>query len=465
MTAGTPTVQKPAFPAIPAHRPRPTRARVAAAFAACLMLSGCGITDWFSGDDEDVEKLAGNRISVLQLEQRIEVDPALADRQVTLPAPVVNTAWAMPGGTPAHNMGHLALPATLSKAWSASIEGSDSTTRLLASPIVANGRVYVLDTDFELHAFDEANGRKLWSRDMRRENQGDEEALGGGVSFGDGRLFVTTGFGEAIAVNPDNGEVIWRQRIAGPTRSAPTVAAGRVFVLATDNQLITLAADSRLLQWTHTGLLEPTTLLGGSAAAVEGDTVVVPYSSGELFALRVENGRQNWQESLAAVRRGESLTGLADIRGLPVVDNGQVFAVSHSGRMAAIDLRTGQRVWEQDVGGQTTPAVVGDWVFVTTNDAQVVALTRDTGRIRWITQLDQYEDADDKDDPISWSGPLVAGGRLLLASSLGEMVELSPETGERIRKMDLPDPVLVPPVIANNTLFILTEDGELVAYR
>ncbi len=438
-------------------------ARVAAPLLACLLLSGCGITDWFSSDD-DAPKLGGNRISVLQLQQQLEVDPQVTAAEVTLPEAVVNADWAQSGGNPAHNPGHVALGRSLSKAWSTSVSGSSSSARLLAGPVIAGGRLFVLDTDYDLHAYDAKNGKRIWTRNILRENQ-DGEAFGGGVAVYENRIYTTNGFGEAVALDYDNGTVIWRRRIAGPIRSAPTVLDGRVFVSTVDNQMITLSAENGALQWYHTGFLEPAALLGGSAPAVEGDTAIVPYSSGELFALRVENGRQSWQDSLAAVRRGENLTGLADIRGLPVIADGIAYAISHSGRMAAVDIRSGQRVWEQDVGGITTPAVIGDWVFVTTNDSQVVALTRKDGRVRWISPLQQWEDPEDKEDPVLWTGPVVAGGRLLLTNNQGELLELSVTDGKVIKKTDLPAATIQAPVVAGETLYLLTEDGDLVAYR
>lgn len=437
--------------------------RVCASLLACLLLSGCGIGDWFSSDD-DGPKLGGNRISVLQLQQQLEVDPQVTETAVTLPEPIANADWAQPGGNAAHNPGHVALGSNLRRLWSASIAGSEPEARLLAGPVVAGGRVYVLGTDYQLSAFNAETGARLWRRTILRDGQ-EGNAFGGGVTFHNGRLYATNGFGEAVALSPDNGEVIWRRRIAGPIRSAPTVSDGRVFVSAIDNQLITLDAETGALQWYHTGFLEPAALLGGSAAAVEGDTVIAPYSSGEVFALRVENGRQAWQDSLASVRRGENLTGLADIRGLPVLADGFAYAISHSGRMAAIDIRSGQRAWEQDIGGITTPAIVGDWVFVTTNDSQVVALTRRDGRVRWIAQLDRYEDPEDREGPILWTGPLAAGGRLILTNNLGELVEMSVTDGSVIRRTKLPDGANQQPVVAGNTLYILTEDGDLIAYR
>ncbi|MFV3076401.1 PQQ-binding-like beta-propeller repeat protein [Niveispirillum fermenti] len=447
----------------PSRRPYRLAARVAAPLLACLLLSGCGITDWFSSDD-DAPKLGGSRISVLQFQQQLEVDPQVAATEVALPEAVVNADWAQAGGNPAHNPGHVALGANLKRVWSASVEGSSSSRRLLAGPVIAGGRAYVLDTDYDLHVLDAATGRRVWRRNVLREKQ-EGSAFGGGVAVHGGRVYTTNGFGEAVAMDSETGDVVWRRRIAGPIRSAPTVLEGRVFVSAVDNQVISLSADNGALQWYHTGFLEPAALLGGSAAAIEGDTAIVPYSSGELFALRVENGRQAWQDSLAAFRRGENLTGLADIRGLPVIAGGVAYAISHSGRMVAVDIRSGQRVWEQDIGGITTPAVVGDWIFVTTNDCQVVAMTRADGRIRWISQLDQWEDPEDREDPILWTGPLVAGGRLLLTNNQGELVELSLSDGGVQKRTKLPGPAIQAPVVAGETLYILTEDGDLVAYR
>ena len=433
---------------------------------ATFLLAGCGMFDWLGLDSEDDKpKLPGNRISVLQYDQQVEPDPSLTNRPVTLPSPVANPDWAQPGGVPTHSVGHLALGGNLRQAWRASVGGSSSTERLLGNPVVAGGRLYQLDVDYDLHAFDAASGRSIWKVNVKRKDQ-EGEAIGGGVTFADGKLYVTTGFGEVLAVSPDTGSVLWRQRIAGPIRSAPTVAEGRVFVVTVDNQFIVLGAADRVLQWTQTGILEPTAMLGGSSAAIENDIVVVPYSSGELYALHIENGREAWLDSLSSLRRGTNLTGLSDIKGLPVIDHGTVYAVSFSGRTAAIDVRTGQRLWEQDVGGLETPWVAGDWLFMVTNEAQLIAMTRDGGRVRWIQQLQRYEDPKDrKSTPVIWTGPVLAGGRLILANNMGEMIEASVEDGHILKKTDLPGAVKVAPIVADNTLYVLTDDGEIVAYR
>jgi outer membrane protein assembly factor BamB len=243
------------------------------------------------------------------------------------------------------------------------------------------------------------------------------------------------------------------------------VSDGRVFAVTVDNQLeVRAASDGRAL-WSHSGTPESAGLLGGASPAVEGDVVVAAYSSGELVALRVENGRQLWTDSLASARRTDALSALADIRGRPVIDRGRVFAISHSGRMVAIDLRTGERLWEQDIGGTEAPWVAGDFIYVISNDSELVCLTRRDGRVRWVQELPRYTDLKAKKGALIWSGPILGGDRLIVVASNGEALSLSPYTGAPLGRVKLPDGTYLTPIIANETLFVLTDAADLIAMR
>ncbi|EWY40004.1 pyrrolo-quinoline quinone [Skermanella stibiiresistens SB22] len=437
--------------------------RLMAAGMVTLSLAGCGSGSWFG--DSEPPPIPGERISVLRLERQLEPDPRLADLRVELPAATTNPAWPQAGGNPDHAMGNLALAPRIRQVWTADIGyGSSTETRLLAQPVVAQGRVYTLDTEYDLTAFDASTGKQVWQTSVERENESGG-ALGGGAAFADNRLMVTTGYGELLSVDPATGAISWRTRVPGPVRSAPSIVNGRVFVITVDNQLIAYSANDGATLWTHTGILETAGLLGAASPAVDGTIVAAPYSSGELFALRAENGRVAWSDNLAAARRVGALSNLADIRGMPVIDRGLVLAVSHSGRMVAIDERTGGRAWEQEIGGVDTPAVAGDFIFVLSNDNEVIALTRQAGRVRWVAPLARYEDPADRQGPIIWTGPTLAGGQLWLANSTGELVALSPEDGRETQRLDLPGSTFIPPVVADGTLYVLTDDGTLAAYR
>ena len=432
-----------------------------------LGLASCGLPETVDAllPAPSKPKLPGKRVSVLNLEQGIKPDPSIQEVDVRLPQPVVNRDWPEAGGYPTHAMYHLALGDQVRRAWSKSFgEGNSRYGQILAPPVVENGRIVTMDAGSIVTAFDAGNGRKLWSFNPQPKKT-DTTTFGGGVAALGNRVYVSTGYAEVLALDARNGKRLWRRSVPGPLHAPPTVADGRVFAVTIDNELVVLAADDGRILWTHNGLPETAGLLGGSSPAVEGDIVVVAYSSGEIFALRVENGRVLWTDNLASARSLDALTALADIRGRPVIDHGLVFAISHSGRMVAIDLRTGDRVWEQDIGGSYTPWVAGDYVYVLTNDEAVVCLTRRDGKIKWALDLPRYENEEKKKDPLDWSGPVLASDRLIVLASNGDAISISPYTGKALGRIAFSDGSYVAPVLANKTLYIVTQGADLIAYR
>jgi outer membrane protein assembly factor BamB len=431
-------------------------------FTALLLasaVSGCG---WF---EEKKTPLPGERIPVIGLGGELEPDPSLAAVAVALPPPELNPAWPVPGGVPTHAMGHPALPERLSRAWSTDIgEGASRYTRILSSPVVAGGRVFAMDGATQVSALDAASGGRIWAVDLQPEDESGS-AFGGGPCFWNDRLFVTTGYGEVVALDPADGKVIWRHSVTAPLHAPPTVTDGRVFAVSVENALDVLSADDGRRLWTHNGIPETAGLLGGASPAVSDEIVVVGYSSGEVFGLRPENGRVIWSDNLATTRSVNAVAGLADIRGRPVIDRGRAYAISHSGRMAAIDLRTGERAWDQPIGSSHGPWVCGDYIFVLASDNQAVCLRRDDGKVRWLRPLPRFRDEKDKSDPIFWAGPVLGGNRLIVVSSTREMLSLSPQTGDIIDQQDVSGAAYLGPVIAQGSLYLLTDNANLLAYR
>ncbi len=432
---------------------------------ALTTLAGCDtISDLVSS--ETGERLPGERISVMALERSLEADPRIATLEVVLPRPYLNTDWPQPGGYADNAMHHLQASGALDELWRVDAgAGSGGANLLATAPILADGRVYVLDAETTLRAFDAATGKEVWETELTPEDEDSDEGRGGGVAFENGRAFVTTGFGEVVALDAATGEIIWRTDGGTPYRAAPTVNGGRIFTITSDNQMICVNAADGTILWRHRGITESAGILAATSPAVSGSIVIAPYSSGELFALRVENGNSLWSDSLTRTGNVTSLTELNDIAGRPVIDRGRVYAVSHSGRAVSIDIRTGERVWTRNIAGVQTPWVAGGFIFIVTLDAEVVALSRRDGRIRWIQQLARYENEESRRGPIQWSGPVLAGDRLVLVSSTGQAASLSPYTGELLGEIELPDGVFVAPILANETLYVLTDDARLVALK
>ena len=430
--------------------------------AFALGVSGCHAFKKTAPKSQTV----GERIPVLNFEAKAVAEPELADMAVVLPLPDVNADWGQPGGTASKSAGHPALPEKIALAWTASIgEGSTDTRRLNAGPVMAGGRVFTMDTGGDIRAFDAKTGRVEWQARITLPKRNSNAAFGGGVSAVDGRVFATTGYGIAAAFDSATGKELWRKSLGEPLRGAPSVYGNRVYVLTIDNQLFALNAETGETLWNVSGTVEVAGLLGAAAPAVAQDTVVVGFSSGELNALRAENGRTVWSDALARTGRSTAMAALSDIDASPVIDRGRVFAIGHGGRMAALELATGQRVWERNFAGTSTPWVAGEFVYIVTLEGEVMCLTRRDGKIRWVHALDRYKTPKKKTDPIQWAGPILAGDRLFVVSSNKAMVTLSPLTGEVQSTTKLKAPAFLAPIVADNTLYLLTDDGKLSAWR
>lgn len=428
---------------------------------ACAMLAGCGDNSWFGSNAP--APLKGERVAVIPEESTLTPDAGAT--KIALPPPEVVPSWPQAGGFSPHAMYHLALGADLHKAWSADVgEGGAKRRAFFTQPIVAGGMVFAMDAESNVSAFDLKTGSRLWKVDLEVKDA-DNGSYGGGLAYDHGGLFVTTSFSEIASLDPKSGKVKWRKPLPAPVRGAPTARAGRLIVITILNSTVALAEDDGRLLWTHSGIEEETLLMGGTSAAIDGNTVVAPYSSGELFALRVENGSQLWSDTLAIIKRTNEVATLTDIRGLPVVDKGRVFAASNSDTLAAIDLATGRRLWDRNVASIQTPWVAGDYLFVLTTTPSIACFRASTGQVVWVTPLQQWHDTEDKTGRIVWAGPVLASDRLIITSSEGTALSVSPYTGKILGQIDLPGSVTISPIVADKTLLIVTDDGELVAYR
>ncbi len=434
--------------------------------AAALLLFGVALSGCSGFFGEKAKPpLPGERISVLALRTVLEPDPRLSDLAVRLPKPFVNPTWSQAGGFPNHAMHHLAASGPLARIWSEAVgEGDGKNGQPIAPPVAAGGRIYTVDVEAQVQATDAETGRRLWRVELAPKDD-DEGLLGGGIAYADGRIIVTTGFAQVIALDANSGAVQWRRKLSAPVRSAPTIFRGRVLATTITNELNALDVASGDILWTHSGITEVAGLLGGAAAAAAGSTVLAAYSSGEVVALRIENGRVIWSDSLTALRRSDPVSTLAHVRGRPVIDRDLAIVSSNSGRTLAIDIRTGNRRWEQGIGSSHGPWVAGDFIFLLTNSNEVVCLARRTGGIRWVAQLQRFEDEEDKEDPVFWSGPILAGDRLLVGGSHGEIWSLSPYTGKLLGRIDVGDPIYLGGIVANNTVYFLTNKAKLIAFR
>ncbi|WP_417515147.1 PQQ-binding-like beta-propeller repeat protein [Minwuia sp.] len=431
--------------------------------ASVFLLAGCDtINGWF---ESEKPKLPGERISVLELESKLEPDQSVQDLTVALPEPYVNTEWPQAGGAPTAAMQHTALPASINEVWRSDIgEGADDEEKIVARPVAAGGTIYTMDSRALVSAFDQTTGERRWRVGLARRGEELGE-IGGGLAVGSGVLVATTAYGEVYAIDPASGQYFWRVDIDGPIRGAPLVANDRVYFLASENRLKALDLRTGEEIWTHQGLLESAELIGAPSPTSSGPFILAPYSSGEIYALRADTGQSIWSDQLVRARRITPLGSINDVDGMPVIDGERVYVISQGGFLASIDLRRGNRVWDQDMAGRETPWIAGDFLYLMTSESELVCLSALDGGIRWVTQMPKYTKPNDEGDRVTWVGPVLAGDRLIIGGSEGSLWSISPYDGTTLGQVKLDAGISVAPIVVNNGLYVLTDDGDLIAYR
>ncbi len=443
-------------------------ARRAALLGAAGLLAGCetitDATDRLLGTRE--VPLPGERAPVLSAERTLGVDPSAQARAFSLPAPTVNANWTHPGGSPGHAPGHVALARPLGEVWRASIgTGTGFRQRMTAPPLVEGETVYAMDAAGRVTALDVARGSRRWQRDTRPENSRGGE-LGGAMVLHEGTLFVATGLAEVMALDPASGTIRWRAPMPAAGRGGIAVAGGRIMVPTVENHVVAFLAEDGGRAWNFRGITVQAMMLGQPSPAVEGDMAVAGLASGEVVALRLGDGRILWTESLGLVRGGApSLSDISAITALPVIDRGLVFATGLGGTTVCLDLRSGRRVWSRDVGGPVTMAVAGDWTWLLSREGELMCLGREDGRIRWITPLPVFGDVARRRDPIGYGPPVIAGGRLLVTSSLGQILEVDAGSGEILARARLAAGCTLHPAVALEGAYLLVDSGSVVALR
>jgi outer membrane protein assembly factor BamB len=453
---------------------------VAVLMIAALGASGCSTISRinpFHGATPKEAATEGERISIISADQKLEPAEALKGVDFALPPLEAMAEWPLPGGTPEQAVGNVNASPSLVIAWRKGIgKASKEGELIIAPPVEAAGKVFTLDAQASVTAHDARTGAAIWRVNMRpTDNKRDREGFGGGLAYAGGKLYMTSGFRLVAQIDAATGRVGWRARTEQPIHGAPTVFGGRVMAVALDNTLLTFDAATGAPGWTYQALAESARILAAASPAVSGDTVVAAFGSGELVALRTANGNDLWNVALSRASRTSALSEIRDIAGRPVIYQGDVFAVSHSGVFAATDLRTGQTRWSLPVVGITSPLPAGDVVYVVATDGKLICASRESGQIYWVHDLNAGYLAKKKGGfwgigahtvakPL-WTNPILVNNRLILGSSAGQLVAVNAKTGEVEQKVELGAPALIGPIVAGNMIYVVTDNAQLIALR
>jgi outer membrane protein assembly factor BamB len=442
-------------------------ARLSVGGAVVLALGGCSI---FSGNRAEKERLTAEekagRIEMVLGDEVIEPTPELESAEITLPEAAPLESWSQAGATATKSPGHVAAASQLEIAWKVDAgRGSTRKSALTTPPVASDTAIFVIDSRQTVRAFDVNTGKRLWVRELESGNSRDDVGVGSGLAVAGDRLIVASGFGFVSALDVNSGSQLWRVDMEAPMTGSPTIKDGRAYVSSNNNEVFALEVNSGRILWSDQAIAESARVLGSPSSAAIEDIVITPYSSGEIIAYLAANGRRLWTEALSRPGRFTPISSINDIASRPVIGGGLVFAANQSGVMAAIDGRTGNRVWVQPIGSTSAPALAGNYIFVSGTDGRIAAIQANTGNVYWVKELRRFEKQKKKKGRIAYAGPIIASNQVIVVNSLGGLIALSPQTGERTGSLELGDAVYLEPISVGDKLFVLTDDARLIAIR
>ena len=409
--------------------------------------------------------IPGIQIPVVAQDTGMEV--AVDAPAVTLPPATALASWPQSLGSAAHAPGNVAAPLGFKPLWSADA-GAPGGYRatLRASPLVANGQVFAFDADAVVRAFDLTGGHELWQA-RTRPKHASEQNMGGGIAYDGGRIYASTGYGEVLALDAGSGQILWRQTLPLPARSAPLVAGGLVAVTVLGDVLLTFDAISGTPGWQFTGNAgQPSAAAVGitGAPAYADGIIVAGFSTGTLAGIDANSGTPLWEQSLAAGYGQASQLDFSDIVASPVIANGVVYAINLGDTFMAVDLHSGVKVWTHGAAGTQSPAAAGGFLFLVDGKQMLYAIHADDGLVSWALQLPATTKPKHKGDPVLWNGPVLVNGQLVLASDHGKMALVDAAAGRLTQMVQLGQPADMPPIAAAGLLLQLTRNAKLTAY-
>ncbi len=423
------------------------------ALGAALILAGCEREVILPGEREDLRG----------------TEPELVNqsRSIRMAGQTANKSWTHGIGTPSYRTSHPALRSAPVLVWSANIgEGNTRRQRITAEPIIANGLIYTLDATARVTAT-ATNGGTVWSTDLTPPRDTDKEATGGGIAYSNGRVYVSSGFGKLATLDAKTGNIHWQQQLDATGSGQPTVMDGLIYLVAGDDTGWAIKTDDGRIAWRINGTPSLANVLGAPAPAVSGKYAVFAYGSGDVEAVFRRGGLRRWGASVAGERVGRTVSQVSDITGAPVIVGNTVYAGNHSGRTVAFDLETGDRKWTALEGalGNIWPA--GDSLFVVTDRLQLARISAADGQVIWAVDLPGYvKDKPRRRGPVyAHYGPVVAGGRVVVASSDGVLRFFKPEDGSLVHQAQIPDGAASSPTVAGQTLYVVSKAGQLHAFR
>lgn len=334
--------------------------------------------------------------------------------------------------------------------WSASVGGKASELRLGLSPVSDAVRVYAAGYGGEVVALGLEKGQRLWSSDL-------DMRLTAGPGVGDDRVVVASDEGLIVALSASTGDELWRREIFAEVLARPAVGGERVVIRTADGRLLGLNGATGADEWVIEEEVPSLSLRGTSAPVIAADFVVCGFDNGRLMAVKLLDGDVEWDQIITAPSGRSDLERLVDIDGAVAAVGQDVYATGFQGQMVAIALESGQLLWTREVSSHESPGLDWTQTYVSTANGDLVAMSRSTGVEQWRTDILKYRQL---------SGPTTFGEAVVVGDFEGYLHWFAAGSGTLIARERVGDTRISGRLHAQGDLLLAqTDDGRVVAYE
>lgn len=389
-----------------------------------------------------------------------------------LPAPYINASWQQAGINPQHVIGNLKAGFTLKEQWAENFgKGISKRDILLAAPVSDQQRVFVMDSNGRVSAFNIANGNRIWENNLTAEIGGFKEtkSRASGLAVDGNVLYATTGFGGVFAMNSDTGLPKWRKVMESPIRIAPAIAGSMLLIQTVDNKIYALDKTNGQELWRFGVAHEDTVIAGGAVPAydAEDNVVIAGFSNGEIVVLNANTGTPLWSEMLVSNKQALSATDINTIGAYPIIQEGIIYAISNSNIMAALDMRSGEKLWEKEVGSMHNMLMAGDYLFVISNKHILYAMDKYSGKTMWQTEVlsHLHDNGEEEDATLNTTPPLMINDDILLAFSNGRILKIDARSGTVRAKTDLGLDISNGLIAVQERVIAVSDDADVIVFK
>ena len=333
--------------------------------------------------------------------------------------------------------------------WSRGVGDGQGEGLYKINPVLVDDTLYVASAEGEVAAIDAEAGRVRWKRDL-------DLALSGGVSHHQGSIFVGTSEGLVMRLSASDGSEVWRAGVSGEVLSAPQ-GDGRYVVAQTyDGKLMGFDYETGEARWTYTSDVPVLTLRGTGTPMILGDNAIAGFADGKVVAINLRSGNVAWEVRVAIPQGTSEIERIVDIDGSMALQGTELYVASYQGRVAAIDTRSGRRLWQRNVSSVSGVGVGFGNVYVADDDGTISAFLRNGQGVRW-----QNIDLGFRE----LSRPTPVSSYVAVVDFEGYLHLLSQVDGDIVGRTKVDSSGARADMIASgNRLYIYSNDGALKAY-